>query len=201
MAIQVVTNTARAESYMRDVLAQGTTLARLVLNRVDFRLGTFRLPMPETIDQKQGLDLRSGNVRLAKDEEAAFAAVIRSFIRAGNAAVLMQELEASMSELSSGKLLAYRHLAVPYNDEVYWRVSGADLAMMSDDEMLNVMNNASYLPWTGFFYFDGISRTKRLISDMDLESVMTNLVGVAVSAFDYRSFLVWWRDDLVPFPL
>ncbi len=200
MAIQVIRDVSRAQRYMLDKLAQGTSLARLIIKKNDFSRGTFRLPMAEAIHQGQPLDFGSGNLSLAKDEEKTFARVVRSFIGRPGSALLMQDTEARMSDPVMERL-AYRHLAVEYGEEVYWRVAGVDLAELSDDQMLDVIHSTSYFAWTGFFYSDGISRTIGELDEADVEHVATHLIGVAVGALDYRSFLIWWRDDLCPFPI
>jgi hypothetical protein len=199
MPIQLVRHVSQAEKYMKDKLSEGTTLARLVAERTDLSVGIFRLPMPEISDPSEPLDLESGNVHLARDEEESFARVIRAFISNPACALIMQDNEAKMSDPIMEKL-PYRHLAVEYGAEVYWRVAGAGLAGVSDNEMLDVVNSTSYFPWTGFFYRDGVSPSIGELTDEDLEHVIRKLVGIAVSAFDYRSFLIWWRDDLCGFP-
>jgi hypothetical protein len=199
VAFQELRNPSQAEKYMADQLSEGTTLARLVLKGIDFALGRFRVAMPETVEQAPLLDFRSGNVHLAGDEEEMLAGVINSFIREPNCALLIQDSEASMLDpwLQS---FPHRELAIPYSGELYWRIAGATLANLSKDQMLEVINGASYFPWLGFFYFNGVPQTKTVLTDADLEHVARNLVGLAAGALDYRSFLIWWRDDLRPFP-
>jgi hypothetical protein len=196
---QELRNPSETEKYMADQLSEGTTLARLVLRGIDFALGKFRVAMPEMVKQAPLLDFRSGNVHLAGDEEEMFASVINSFIREPNSALLIQDSEASISDpwLQS---FPHREFAIPYRGELYWRIAGATLANLSEDQMLEAINGASYFPWLGFFYFNGVPQTKTMLTGADLEHVASNLVGVAAGALDYRSFLVWWRDDLRAFP-
>jgi hypothetical protein len=80
-------------------------------------------------------------------------------------------------------------------------VADAKLANLSDDEMGDLINYGSFWPFSAFFYVNGLSPTKSELNDADLQLIVNRLVGVAVGAFDDRSYLVWWRDDLWPFPL
>jgi len=85
-------------------------------------------------------------------------------------------------------------------DEVYWRVSGGDLATLPNDEILDILHSTNWFSWTGFFYLHGVVRTQPVMDDSHVDRILTNLAGVAVSAFDYRSFLIWWMDEIRPFP-
>jgi hypothetical protein len=198
MAFRDVRNAAQAEKYMREQLSEGTTLARLVVKRIDFARGGFRIAMPETVDKTEPLDFNSGNLRLAGDEQTALARVIKSFIREPSCTLLMQDSEARISEIRD---LPYGKLAIPYSAEVYWRVAGSELAHLSDDQMLDVVHSTSYFPFTAFFYCDGLPLIKTALNDADLQHVTEKLLGIVVGAFDFRSSLIWWRDDLRPFPL
>lgn len=189
----------QAERYVAEQLSEGTTLARTILNSVDLSRGKYRVAMPASIDQGEPLDFRFETLRLAHDEEAAFARLIRCFIRHPRCALLMEDREAKMSDPVM-ETLPLRNLAIPYHQELYWRVSGSQLANLPDNEMLDVVNTTSYFPWVGFFYIDGVSRSKDALSDADLDHVVKNLVGIGISAFDSRSFMIWWRDDLWSFP-
>ena len=86
---------------------------------------------------------------------------------------------------------------VTYGDEVYWRIAGAGL---SEDDILNLLG-APVLPYPlcVFLHLANSADTKSELADPDLAEIVSRLVGVAVGAFDTDSFLLWWRDDLVPF--
>lgn len=202
MAIKRVGNKSRkaAENYLSRHLAEGTTLARLISDQIDFSLGIFRVIIPESADTDLSLDFSSGNSRLSGDEEVSFACLIRSFTSDPGCALLIQDNEFTISELSVGQQLPYGHLAVSYNTEVYWAVSKSVLNELTDDQILDIVHNASYFPWLGFFYLNGLNTDVNRLSDHFIKHFGRRIIGIAVGAFDYRSFLIWWRDDLVPFP-
>jgi hypothetical protein len=200
MGIQLINDVVSATEYMLSALAQGTTLARLASKSIDLSRGTFRLLMATMVDPSRPLDLTSGSAVLAGDEERLFVHIIRSFIRNPGCALIMQDSEAHASDPIMQKL-PYRHLAVGYGAEVYWQVAESDVASLSDDQMLDLIHCTSYFPWTGFFYCDHKrSVVNTQLTDEDITRVLSNLRGVAVGALDYDSFLIWWRDDLRPFP-
>lgn len=190
----------RAAEYVKDQLSRGTTLASLVARTIDLSRGCYRVAMPETKDQSGQFDLRWEMFRLAGDEEALFARVIKMFVRSPKCAVILQDTMKSMSDPCMSDA-PYRTLAITYQKELYWTVAGAKLAQLPDDKMLDVINHASFWPFSAFFYIDAISKAKGELEDADLQLIVKQLVGVAVGAFDDRSYLVWWRDDLRPFPL
>jgi hypothetical protein len=77
-------------------------------------------------------------------------------------------------------------------------MSGSEL---SQDDILGLLYEPVLpYPSSAFFYIAGISERKTQLKDSDLEHVVNTLVGVAVRAFDTESFLIWWREDLRPFP-
>ena len=57
-------------------------------------------------------------------------------------------------------------------------------------------------PYSAFFYTSNTSNDAPLnLIDDDLKRIALETVGIAVDAFDADSFLVWWREDLYPFPI
>ena len=73
--------------------------------------------------------------------------------------------------------LPYRKLAMPYAEEVYWNLADSNLANLADDEMSDLINYASFWPFSAFFYIDGISPTKNELNDADLQLIVNRLVG------------------------
>lgn len=199
MTIQIVKQELQAELYVRKQLSRGTTLARLVLQAIDFARGRFRIVMPPGTDQSVALDFSSSNINLAGDKPIAFARVIKWFLQDSNCSLLIQDTEASMSDPWLQEF-EHKNLAIPYDGELYWKVAGPQLASLSDDEMLDVVNGASFFSFTAFFYLRPVPETAIELNYGDLNHVKRNLVGLAIGAFDFESFLLWWRDDLYPFP-
>jgi hypothetical protein len=189
----------RAAEYVRDQLSRGTTLSRWVQRSVDLSRGRIRIAVPEGRQVTQTLDFRFETFSLGQSA-TDFARLVRSFIGDPKNAILLQDTQLSISDPEFSTNLPYSSLAVSYQNEVYWAVSGGELAQFPDDKMLEVINWASFFPFSAFFYIDEISKTKGRLEDSDLQLIVKHLVGLAVGAFDDRSYLVWWRDDLRPFP-
>ncbi len=127
------------------------------------------------------------------------ARLIKSFIQDPICAVLLQETQMNASDLPG---FEYATLATLYGDEIYWNVTGRELANVPDDEMLRIVWGASFYPFSAFFYGKKSESDKATLAYGDLEEIVNALVAVAVGAFDADSFLVWWRDDSRrPFPL
>ena len=187
----------RAAEYVKGQLSQGTTLSRLVVRSADLWGGHFRVAMPESKNQGADFDLR-WDTRLGGDEEAIFARLIKSYIRHDRCGVILQDTETSVNYPYFAKL-QYKRLAKTFDEEVYWSVAETKLVDLSDDEMGTVINYASFWPFSAFFYTD-VPLEKSALTNADFQSIMRQLVGIAVGAFDDRSYLVWWRDDLLPFP-
>jgi hypothetical protein len=201
MPFLYVDDPLQASEYLLDQLSRGTALSRLVKESVDFSRGRIRVAMPAGRRVTQDLDFRSETFPLGQSGENDFARVVRSFIGDPKNAILLQDTELSISDPEFSTNLPYASLAVSYQNEVYWAVSGEELAQLSDDAIGDIINHASFWPFSAFFYADGTCTKKTELTDADLQLIVKKLVGVAVGAFDDRSYLVWWREDVGPFPL
>lgn len=190
----------RAEEYVRDELADGTTLAKLVLESIDLARGRFRVAMPHWVVQTgPRFNLKYELFRLDGNEETAFGRVVKAFVAEPDSAVILQDTMRSMSDpCMTGA--PNRALAVSYGQEVYWMIAGAVIARLSDDEIWDLINEASFWPFSAFFFRGGVPPGEDGLQDSDLHRIVEQLVGLAVGAFDDRSYLVWWRDDQCPFP-
>ncbi len=139
---------------------------------------------------------------MAGDEELAVARVIKSFLSDPDSVVLMQETQLQIADRFS-TLVSYKdvqwNLLVSYKDELYWAVAGPELATLSDEQMFTLLKSPSTNPFSAFFYLGTVPPSKTL-TDGDLDQILTRLVGIAVDALDFESFLLWWREDLRPFP-
>lgn len=195
MSMQAIVDVRKAREYLMEQLAEGTTLARLAFQKTDFFSGSFRAGMPEGVDQSK-IDFRF-SMRGLRCEELAFARIIKTFIEKLEGAALIADTEPRNSQ---GDLegYPYRDRMVTYGDEVYWRIAGAGL---SEDDIVNLLG-APILPYPlcVFLHLAKSSGNNSDLDDADLEQIVAGLIGVAVGAFDTESYLLWWRDDLVPFP-
>lgn len=188
-----------AAKHMLDRLAEGSTLAHLTVKFIDLTRGSFVVIAPESATHSHRIDFQSSNHALRGDEEIRFARLLKLFIRDPDCAVVLQELHATLSDPWM-KDFSYRHLAIQCGSELYWRVSGKDLSSLSDESIEEVIDAASPFPFTAFFYVDGISLNKAELETVDLRHVVDKIVAIAVSAFDYRSYLIWWNEELRALP-
>jgi len=199
MGFVLVKDVPRADTYFRNELSGGTTLAGLVLANIDFAAGRFFVAMPANIVQET-VDFRCETFPGASKGETDFAKLVKAFIGRTGCAVLLQDTQLQVTD-EVFRHLTYREIAITYLGEVYWNVTGPKLARLSDEEMMEVISSASYWPFSAFFYNGGAFAFSLELTDADFKRVVDTLVGVAVGAFDDRSFLVWWQADLQPFPV
>ncbi len=194
MSMREIIDAARAKEYLIEQLSEGTTLARLLLRGTDFSRGRYRAGLPEGMDQTE-MDFHWSLSGL-REEDRAFARIIKVFIENLGGAALVADTETKTSQGALGSY-PYRDRMMTYGDEVYWRIAGAGL---SEDEIVNLLG-APVLPYPlcVFLHLANSADTKSDLNDADLHRILSRLVGVAVAAFDTDSFLLWWRDDLVPF--
>ncbi len=198
MPILVVSNVVAAREYLCRELSDGTTLAHEVLKAIDFDSGTFRVAAPAGWNATSPADFRY-EIHLQGDEQIATARVVKKFLSAGGN-VLLQDTQASPSDQWL-RTFEYRSLVSTYASEIYWTLVGPGLAAVPDEEMVSIMHSASFYPFSAFFSTAAKCQNKSHLEDQDLDCVVRTLVGIAVGAFDERSFLIWWRDDLVQFPV
>lgn len=199
MLIVLIRDFASAEKYVRGELSVGTTLARKIVKSIDFASGKFRVFTPDGFDINNLVDFRYQTFHLEGDEPIALARAAKHFLRVEGHAILIQDTQASISDpwLESCE---HRNLVRTYDSEIYWTLVGQEFGDASEKEMMRILNCASFWPFSAFFCASGVERDKPQIDDSDLDCAVESLVGIAVGAFDERSFLVWWRDDIMPFP-
>lgn len=188
-----------AAAYLREQLVAGSSLAQLVERSVNLSIGRSRVAMPRNVSQRGDFDLRWDTFSLSGDEDGLFAQVVKSFIQNQSCGVFFQtEVQTTYPAFSS---LPHRAPAKVYQQEVYWFAQGPELSRLSEDQILDVVYDSSFWPFSAFFCLSDFSNHKHDLSDSDLLRIAQNLAGIAVGAFDDRSYLVWWRDDLRPFPV
>jgi len=87
---------------------------------------------------------------------------------------------------------------VVYGEEVYWKLKEP----VKESEFESVMDRGSFWPYSAFFCASLTNKeTPSNLSQYDLRQIASEVIGVAVDAFDAESFVLWWREDLHPFPL
>ena len=195
MSIQKIDNLAGALTYLREELSKGSSLAKLVLRTVDFGQGTFFAGLPANGDQSR-LNFRSSLPGLAR-EHIALAHMIKIFIDKPHCTALLEDPMPMTSNLQNIDP-KYRVRARTFNGELYWSISGPSTP---EDEVYALLGQP-ILPYPAsvFFYCGAILEQPPKLRELDLKNIANTLVGIAVHAFDSRSFLIWWREDKHPFP-
>jgi hypothetical protein len=173
-------------------------LARLVRQKYHFTEGQFFILAADSVDI--GGVSKFGNWIPDIDHSAALqllAKVVKRFIVGRNSTVLLHDFIHSVSD-SDWQDYKFKDRATTYNSETYWELKDPDT---SDDEIEELISDwSSYFPVSAFFCESRSSDSKKCLSEADLQNLANNLIGLAVDAFDGDSFLIWWRDDLQPFP-
>jgi hypothetical protein len=177
---------AEAESFLKDELSKGMTLAQLVLPEIDFTHGRMFTWIPATMDQ-DAIKNFQWEIRLSRDEEQDFGRFVHTYIKDPHCAFILQDTENWNFEGDE-----YEALAAKYNDELYWHIVGAGL---SEEDVMNLLGTPILpYPWCGFFYTSALGRKQKL-TKIDLQEIVKTLVGVAVSAFDNGSYVLWWSNS------
>jgi hypothetical protein len=191
MGIKKIKNSPQALEHLRYELSRGGVLAKLVVSKTDFALGNCFAAIPEAVDQTK-LNFRWWIPGLP-DEPMDFAKLIRSFIDDPVCVVLVEDIEPFPVEEDS----PYKMRAMRYDTELYWRIHDSDL---SEADILDILTEPNPNPSSAFFSVAWSAEHETQLTDSDLQRAANTLVGVAVRAFDGDSFLIWWREDLRPFP-
>jgi hypothetical protein len=195
MSIQTIDNSTGALTYLREELAKGLTLAKLVLRTTDFDRGTFFAGLPPNYDHGR-LNFRASMPGIAR-EHMALAHMIKVFIDKPHCATLLEDTMPMTSDLQNIDS-RYRARVKTFRDELYWSISGPSTP---EDEVFALIGQP-ILPYPAslFFYRSATSQAPPKLSEPDLQNIANSLVGIAVHAFDSLSFLIWWREDKHPFP-
>ncbi len=70
----------------------------------------------------------------------------------------------------------------------------------SQAEINDLPPHTALYPGFILYFYRSNSPKRATLDDRDVDVLAENLVGLAVDALDFETFLVWWRTDLVQFP-
>jgi hypothetical protein len=169
----------------------------MVLKHHDFMRGSFFVVAPDSVDidelsefkwEISGVDRRAAIHLLGK--------MTKAFISNPRASVLLQDFWHRPSD-PVWEQFEHKDRAIAYKSEIYWGLQGSEIP---DREIEELISHPSYWPFSAFFDISSSIEPKKVLTDADLEDLVSDLVGVAVDAFDANSFVIWWREDLGPFP-
>jgi hypothetical protein len=172
---------------LKGELSEGMALAKLVLDEIDFVRGRMFCWTPLATNQ-EAIENFQWSRRLSGSEEHEFCRFIQAFIQDPNCSVILQDTENWNFEGDE-----YEALASKYDEELYWRIEGTELSER-DVSNLTGMPILPY-PWCGFFHTGASATRKQRLTEIDLQEIVKTLVGVAVSAFDNGSYLLWWSNS------
>lgn len=194
MSMRTIADEKKTREYFVEQLREGTRLARLVLEKIDLSRGRFRVGIPDHVDQSK-IDFRFSIPGL-REEERAFAKLIKKFIENTGGTALVEDNE-SVDFYSDLTREPYAGYLMRYGREVYWRI---DDSILSVPDIVQLLHSPILpYPLCIFLHLAESVGKKSEMYDADLEQIIVGLVGVAVGAFDTESYLLWWRDDVLPF--
>jgi hypothetical protein len=203
-AVKRLTKIERARAYLIGELADGTSLAKLILERVDFHDGAFFMIVPKRIDPDHLQDLTSAdtdptgyNEFQAEIFRVHFAAsrILASIVQAAaitpsyqllgqDTLMTIDDVESYDPELfnSAGKEW------VSYEKEIYSFARGDS----SVEEIETAIKTASLWPRALFLCRGAVPSGASKLQYRDLENAVANIAGVAVGANHEDTFLIWW---------
>lgn len=211
-AVKRLTNVERARAYLIGELADGTSLAKLILERVDFHDGAFFMIVPKRIDPDHLQDLtdpdtdptrytefRDEIFRVHFNAARILASIVRAFAITPTYQLLGQDTLMTLDDVESyhPELLSSAGKEwVSYENEIYSFARGES----SEDEIETAINAASMWPSAVFLCRGAAPPGASKLQYGDLEIAVANLAAVAVGANHEDTILLWWRDQ-TKFPM
>jgi hypothetical protein len=196
MIVRKLRQKSLAQKYLTHKLSpqRPTTLDKLIRTRNDFAVGDFFSALPDSVPSDAVSEFASDIPGFDyKSATALLTGVVREFLYTPGGTVL---LENYLLEDPSRKEYETKHRVRTLANERYWELKRPKTLDYEIDSL--VADWAVYFPYVGYFYISRSDERSVVLSDAELDSVTTNLIGVAVDAFDGNSFLLWWREDLFP---
>jgi hypothetical protein len=204
--VKLLTNVERARAYLIGELADGTSLAKLTLERIDFHAGAFFMIVPKRIDPDHLQNLTDPNTdprRYTEFRDEIFgvhfkaarilARIVRAFAITPNYRLFGQDTLMTLDGVTSHHpemLSAAGKEWVSYQNEVYSFTRGDS----SEEELETAISTASMWPCAVFLCRGAAPPGASKLQYRDLEIAVANLAAVAVGANHEDTFLLWWRD-------
>jgi hypothetical protein len=195
MIFQRFKNDSLARAYFVDQLHRGTTLARLVAAREDLNRGTLFVALPSTVNPDDVTDFQSWRSGVkGKLSIDLLQSLFSLFLGDARQELLFQDTMSSPSDPPTTAHPPDRSQKIAYGEEVYWKLKGLPV----DKGMIY----GTRYPYSAFFHTSSTNNDAPTnLTFEDLERIAHEVVGIVVDAFDAGSFILWWREDLCPFPL
>ena len=201
MKIQKLKDGSRARDYLLEYVPFGFAMVdKLAQHSSDFARGSFFVISPENVDA-DSLAYLGWSISGSVDRPAAiqlFGKVVKRFISNPNCTVLLYDFTNAITD-PGWEEYKHKDRATIYNGEICWELKGPDTPDHEIEELIS--DWSSYFPVSSYFCVSSSSERKNTFNDADLEQLSGNLIGVALDALHGDSFVIWWRDDLQPFPL
>jgi hypothetical protein len=184
-----------ARAHLLYQLRDGTTLSRVVAARQDLTRGTMFVALPSTINPDDVTNFQwSLSGVMSRLSINLLQSMFTQFLRDAHCELLFQDTMSRPSDPPSTAYPPDRSQMIVYGEEVYWKLKGLPV----DEKLIY----GSLYPYAAFFHtWTTNSDAPPNLTYEDLQRIAHEVVGIAVDAFDADSFVVWWREDLYPFPL
>ncbi len=199
MKVQKLRDGSYAKKYIVYQLSPGYEIVTKLLAKTGgFLRGSFFVIAPDSVDADQLSDFGS-EIPLVDPSGATqlLGKIVKKFTRNPNCTVLLHD-HVNFFSRPGWEEYEYKDRAIFYDKELCWELKGSDIPQNEIDDLIS--HWSAYFPVSAFFCVSSPSERKKLLTDGDVEDLAQNLIGVAVDIFDGDSFLIWWREDLLPFP-
>jgi hypothetical protein len=200
MKLQKFNDDSHARAYLLGKLSFGYKVVAALIGKVpNLAAGTLSVILPDSVKADEILEFRW---ELPEADHTAaigvLAELVKRFISNSGRTVLLHDHTNAPSD-PGWETYKFAKRAVLYNNELCWELKGTDISPAEITELLS--DWSSYSPVSAFFCASSPSEQKNDLTTADMTLLADNLVGVTVDAFDADSFVIWWREDLCPFPM
>ncbi len=202
-----------ALEYIRECLAEGKTLARHLLERVDLESGTVTTFLPSDVSKEAASQFRTGG-KLERDPETFvyrtapdgsrvrwepvpntdpwLVSIVQAFLRAAEGRVCI--LENALARPSDPGLSRFQSRLLAFEDEVYHVLLSREL---EGTEIARAIGEArcAYPPLIGVITFlaaeAGLPDEARDITSAQLRVLAERTQKIVVGAYDGEGYLIW----------
>ncbi len=169
-------------------------VARKIRAHLDAARGSFFALLPEGLEPQRVKHWADPmrEVGYPQNPRALLYNIVGRFLRDPKSRVLGQEPDRPPewpADYSTKNL-------VRHHDELGWELRGPSI---TESEIEDSLRGVSSLPYVLYFYRSD-SPKRNSLDDRAVDEISENLVGLAVGALNEKTFLMWWRTDLMPFP-